>query len=639
MKDTLRRKSNKSVDLDNADQATTPTKNGHTAESIIRHVRSVSNASVMAGGAGEKNPWGGEASISSRGPPEDNSDGRGRPENLDVPGSQRSERSVSEKPTRRRKKTLNQVTPHRFELVDARRDSVRPPVPTDTRSSTPSDEIVIHKTRRSRQASEAPLPELDFSDIRSVAEIVDVKPKQQRHAFSRIKVTANITPIEPAQPPPSPPVSPVSTATTPKRRAKPSLDFIGDFGLGRDIPNNPFVQSLTSVSSQHTANGLQNGHTKPYIYRPPPQPLPPGSLTNKVVIITNGTSLISLPLIQTFHAAGARVIFSTPHHLSDKARRFIQDLGPPHTIHFNACDLGSYADVHSLFNLALKMYGRIDHAIYAPGDDGGQVRGIGAGERFWGLEVGLAEGRHLTAKAELELIEQGEIKDSDSAITSDNIVGGPLNFARIAIAYLRNSPGRRQKHSTGEALTPRSGGFTDSAWSEDRSLTFITSTAAFTPIPYLPVYSTTQHAILGLVRSLGQSVDLRRDGIRVNLVATNMLLPSVVEASGGGRMSVQLPEERADNIGNIVAGIVANAGSNAAAARGGGWDGEATLHGRVLYAMGEEAVDVQDGLDRSEGYWLGGRAKEALDKASGKSDGGVRVKGRWMLMDSPDSPF
>ncbi|ETN39488.1 uncharacterized protein HMPREF1541_05713 [Cyphellophora europaea CBS 101466] len=645
MRDTLRRKPGKSVDLDANKLSPTTTISGALSESGSRHQRSVSNASVVAGGAGEKNPWSTDDPLtpSTRDRFVDSPDGRGRTQALDVPASERSERSVSEKPTRRRKKTLNQVTPHRFELVDAKRDSIRVPLPNDSPSQTPSEDIVVSKTREHGSThSEDSVPSLSFSPIRAVGHVPQIKPREQRRDFSTIHVAASISPIAP----PSPPTPPDSISTSPKRQpAGLGVDFLGmNFGASRNIAGNPFVTPPTSSSTQHKEPpSVTDGHRapsnthEPYTYRPQTLPLPPGSLLNKVIIVTNGTSLVSAPLIRTLHLAGARVVFSAHQSLADKARSFIRGLGPPDTIHFNACDLGCYTDIHALFKLAVTMYGRVDHAVFAPGDDGGQARGVGTGEKLWGLDVGLAEGRAMTGKAEMELVDRGETRDADNIDMSD-IIAASVRFARVAMAYLRNSPGRRQVHSSSSGmLTPTSGGFSGAEWSEDRSLTFVSSTAAFTPLPYLPLYSTAQHAILGLARSLGESVDVRRDGVRVNLVATNMLLPSVVEAEGGGRMSVRVPGDKGDDVSNIVAGVIAEGLHH---------DGE-VLHGRVLYAIGEDAVDVQDGLRENESAWMGIRAKEALDRASGKMDGAEtgtesgtgKWKGRWMLMDSLDSPF
>jgi NAD(P)-dependent dehydrogenase (short-subunit alcohol dehydrogenase family) len=155
------------------------------------------------------------------------------------------------------------------------------------------------------------------------------------------------------------------------------------------------------------------------------------------------------------------------------------------------------------------------------------------------------------------------------------------------------------------------------------------------PVPYLPVYSTAQHALLGLVRSLAASMDYGRDGVRVNMVATNMLLPSAVETNGGGRTSVQLPTENGEDVGHIVAGLIGNTSADRESHTG--EQEEEILHGRILYAMGREAVDVQDGLKISEHVWLGDTGKDAYDRASGNTNVN-EAKGRWMLMDALDSP-
>ncbi|KPI39301.1 uncharacterized protein AB675_4971 [Cyphellophora attinorum] len=661
MKDTLRRKGSKlhkSVDLDITNTDTLQPPNNGTNDNAPRHSRSISTASVMPGGTGEKNPWDDEVSASSpiRPTKPDDYDDRGRAQNLDLPGTQRNERSVSEKPTRRRKKTLNQVTPHRFELVDAKRDSLlaKPPsIPIALRPSTPTDSLTVSKTRSTGESNHrSERQKLVFSQHQTLAESEPIlpappktskkakTPRPQKRSFSRIIVSANITPVGPR--PPSPPQ--ISLPASPKRSKRTSsYDFIGDFGLGRDRDrNNPFTASPVANARPDRVSLPSRPLTttrQPYLYRPPSDPLPTGSLFNKVVVITHGASALSAALLTTLHRAHARIIFSTPPDLAPQARLLIRSLGPPDTIHFNSCDLASYSDIHALFALALTMYGRVDHAVFAPGDDGGHARTVGVGEKLWGLDTGMSDRRNMTDKAELESIESFEPRDY-SASSSRNIcdvIGVGIRFARIAVGYLRNSPGRRQTHhSNGDSLSPVSAPVSkDSSWSEDRSLTFISSTAAFMPVPYLPVYSTAQHALLGLVRSLATSMDYGRDGVRVNMVATNMLLPSAVETNGGGRTSVQLPTENGEDVGHIIAGLIGNASADSEYRTG--EQEEAILHGRILYAMGREAVDIQDGLNINERSWLGDTGKDAYDRASGNANGN-EAKGRWMLMDALDSP-
>jgi NAD(P)-dependent dehydrogenase (short-subunit alcohol dehydrogenase family) len=678
MRDTLRRKSGKSVDLDSGG---TDQSNLYTPSAAAStHQRSISNASVIAGGAGEKSPWNGMdiPTTSNRDQRLDTADTRGRQNNLELPSSQRSERSVSEKPTRRRKKTLNQINPHRFELVDAKRDSISRPVPAGERSHVLSEEIFVTKTRSASDKannesdvvdgtsltkkpsaeSKQPTPS-SFSPVRSIVDIPQTQPREQPRSFSGVRVVASTAPIEP----PSPPTPPESTPTSPKRNFDFSSSLLSlDFDNTSRQHESTFLASPTSAvpNGKHDSSGSPTSAQEPHHYTPPRDPLPPGSLLNKVVVLTNGTSLISQPLLRSLHAAGARVVFSVPPSQSDKARSLIRTLGPPDTLHFNATDLARHSSIHALFALAHTMYGRVDHAIFSPGDDGGHALGIGAGEALWGLDVGRTAGRSMTAKAELSLVadKPSEVIDQDG-VTASDVVACSARFARVALAYLRNSPGRHQTHGSASAsdsatsfLTPTSAttsssgtsGFSNATWDADRSLTFISSTAALVPTAHLPIYTAAQHATLGIARSLSQSVDVRRDGVRINLIATNMLLPSVIEGSGSGRMSVRLPSERGEDVAAIVAGVLSRAPNG---------QNKALMHGRVLYALGAEAVDVQDGLDANMVAWMGAKGSEAYARANGidlpdqppdtagrkSTADSTASTARWMLLDSPDSAF
>lgn len=60
-----------------------------------------------------------------------------------------------------------------------------------------------------------------------------------------------------------------------------------------------------------------------------------------------------------------------------------------------------------------------------------------------------------------------------------------------------------------------------STLSSDASIVFVTSLAAYTPIPNLGAYSVTKTAVLGLVKVLAQ--ELGRKGVRVNAVAPGLI--------------------------------------------------------------------------------------------------------------------
>lgn len=303
-------------------------------------------------------------------------------------------------------------------------------------------------------------------------------------------------------------------------------------------------------------------------------------------------------------------------------------------MHYNRCDLTKYDDVLSLFKLAVSIYGRVDHAIFGVGDDGGAGSGVGEGEKLWGQQLG-SKARNKTSKEVLAEVERE--KDNDGVRMGDLVIAG-ARFARIAMAYLQHTPKGPKSHrpstlgssvSSSFSTSTRTNGATKTTSTTsgeaptsdppqpDRSLTFLTSTASFKGIPHLTAYQVASHATLGVVRSLTKSVDVQRDAVRVNAVCTNVMIPTA-KTMVGGRMSVNLPVGRVEDVSRVVAGVV------------GSGDG---MHGRILYVTGDEAVDLEDGLHRNEKAWLGARGMEVLRSAEeGWVGGGVE----WMLMDGLD---
>ena len=269
--------------------------------------------------------------------------------------------------------------------------------------------------------------------------------------------------------------------------------------------------------------------------------------------------------------------------------------------------MSRYSDIVDLFKLAVTMYGRVDHAVFGVGDDGGAGRGVGAAEGLWGVDLG-AKGRNKTAKEGLAEVESE--RDNEGAKMGDLVSAG-VRFARVAVAYLKyTGKGPKKRRATVNASANTNVNGSDVPESEarvDRSLTFITSTASFKGVPDLLVYQVSCHAVLGIVRSLSATLDPERDGVRVNAVITNVMIPTA-KTMVGGRMSVQLPVGRVEDVSRVVAGVVGD-GSLVSAEGGGG------VHGRMLYVVGEEGWDVDDGLRRGEKVWLGERGREGLGRA------------------------
>lgn len=478
------------------------------------------------------------------------------PSHLEVPAAKDEPNGTSPapKPTRR-KKTVTKTTPHTFELADELKKQQSLEAKPEAKPETSSD-----------KGSPQPPPSIEKPAIKL--------------SYSTIRTSLDVKPIDP---PPRP------------RR--------------EEIPNNPFTADQRKASKPKTTDAtstpIKGKVDEPYIFYPSPS-LSIDHMFQKVIVLTHGTSLIGSALIRQFHTAGARVVFGDTN--ADKAKKLLASLGPPDIIHFNECHTLRYPDLVALFKLAMTMYGRVDHAIFGVGDDGGVGITVGEAESFWGLDL------QAKTKPGKQEIDEAIIETSKDGFDAGDVIGASVKFARLAMAHLRNSPASRKKR-----VSSYSGVNGEDKEEErrkpDRSLTFITSVAGIKGIPHLPVYQAAQHASLAVLRSLRTSIDPQKDNIRINAVMTNMMVPTVIPQAGG-RMSVSLPSDRPEDVARVVASVVGDAVA-----------GDAASDGSVFYITGEQAVDVQDGLDRSEALWLGPIAKGTLDKASS----GVGQGCHWML--------
>ena len=436
-------------------------------------------------------------------------------------------------------------------------------------------------------------------------------------------------PVSPerGQQPQSPPTSPAPTNRTQQPQPQ-------------QAPN-PFTITHKRTKSTQ-ASKLASSNSSTLRIHPPSTT---GAFFQKVVIISSGTSPIGSALVRLFHSAGARVIFGhnsasspestaagSPLTAAGVASNLIKSLGPPHTAHYNTCDIRRYGDLLALFKLARTMYGRVDHAIFLADDGGSKL--IAEREKGW-LQ------RHVT----IEDVEGGEPPGSDLAGT----LAAATRFAHIALPYLRKPSTRRRTtlDSTSSDTRPRE--------KEDRSLTFVSSVAGFVPLPGLPIHQVNQHGVLGLVRSLRSLVmDAAAPvKVRVNAVCPSMMIPRTM-AAVGGRMSVKMPRDEPEDVARVAVGVVAASGlageesgrssyETAAgddddekmmkSATGGGprgpWnDAESALHGRVLYMVGGgQCWDVDEGLALSEQMWLGQKGSESMRMAQD----GIGKESQWVL--------
>lgn len=81
-----------------------------------------------------------------------------------------------------------------------------------------------------------------------------------------------------------------------------------------------------------------------------------------------------------------------------------------------------------LFKLATTMYGRVDHAIFGVGDDGGHARSVAEAERGWFDHD--RPGMNKTFRMAVSEIEREPYGLGDTLTAA-------TRFARIAMAYLK----------------------------------------------------------------------------------------------------------------------------------------------------------------------------------------------------------
>ena len=189
----------------------------------------------------------------------------------------------------------------------------------------------------------------------------------------------------------------------------------------------------------------------------PPSPSP---LKSTVLVLTGGALGVGASIVRQAHTAGAHVFFGdvldSEGHALAKELSSSSPAGEGPKVHYQRCDVTSYADTLSLFHAAFKACGRVDHAI----------ANAGIGEQGNIFDEGL----------DLESVRE-EPKRAMGVV--DVNLKGEIYFARIASVYLRQGEG---------------GG--------DKSLTLVSSVAGFREDPGLFVYTPSKHGVLGLMRSL-----------------------------------------------------------------------------------------------------------------------------------------
>ncbi|KAL4922633.1 putative 3-hydroxyacyl-CoA dehydrogenase [Aspergillus aurantiobrunneus] len=227
-------------------------------------------------------------------------------------------------------------------------------------------------------------------------------------------------------------------------------------------------------------------------------------------------------------------------------------------------DVASYDSVLNLFDKAMEIYGRIDHA----------VAGAGIGE------IGNVFDPALT----METIRQNS--PPTTKVMDVNLLGC-LYFARIASVYLRqNRP------------DPKS----------DRSILLVSSVAGFKESPGLFVYQAAKHGVLGLMRALRLYLCAPAHGIRVNCICPWMTATAIIKGVQDGWMEAGLPLNSPMDVAKVSAAVL----------------GDVSLNGTSMYVEGGRMWETEANIDRLEAQWLGEEPSQS--SARGQARNPRRIK-------------
>jgi len=222
-----------------------------------------------------------------------------------------------------------------------------------------------------------------------------------------------------------------------------------------------------------------------------------------------------------------------------------------------------YQSLLSLFDAAYSKHGQIDMAICCAA--------VTERPGYWEPD-----------KLNLESVRETPTGIAD---VIDINLNGTLYFARLAVAYLKEKHTFDRQSTTAENIT------------SSKCITLVSSVAGFKESPGLFAYSAAKHGVMGLMRAL-RPFTSQLYGLRVNAIcpwATDTQLLSGVRTEWTkNNMPMNTPLDVAKYIIQVTA--------------------DPKAHGKGLFVTGGNAVDIEEGLNRTEPEWLGEKNSRELNE-------------------------
>jgi len=224
-------------------------------------------------------------------------------------------------------------------------------------------------------------------------------------------------------------------------------------------------------------------------------------------------------------------------------------------------DVTDYDSIINLFEVAREKYGRVDIAI--------SNAGITEKENWLDPNLDLSS-----------------IKTKPPTAVLDVNLTGALYFARVAAVYLK----------------------LNSSPEDDKSLILVSSTAGFKETPGLFIYTAAKHGILGLVRSSRPYLP-KSHNIRVNAICPWMTDTGMVDGIREMWNKEGLPVNQPGDVARVMLEVAVGKVS------GKGISGEGERwNGRAVFVEGGRGWDIEEGINDTEGVWLGKEVSRTLNR-------------------------
>ncbi|CAK7228817.1 hypothetical protein SBRCBS47491_007037 [Sporothrix bragantina] len=300
----------------------------------------------------------------------------------------------------------------------------------------------------------------------------------------------------------------------------------------------------------------------------------------KVIVLTGGAQGIGGTLVKMAYTAGAHLFVGDwdvekGEALAASLRADKDASANGGSVTFQRVDVTDYKSQLALFEAAITAHGHIDTAV--PFAAAGEPRGFFEPDA---LTVESLQTEPTAIRDRLEL----------------NVLS-VVYFCRIALAYMRNpDPEDAQRAADAKAPMPR-------------SIVLISSLAGIGENPGVPVYNTSKHAIMGLLRSFAPYTPVRYN-VRVNAMCPSATNTRMIDSITGAWVAAGLPLNEPEHVAQFILLCAVDEQRN----------------GNAIYISGGKGVDVEEGYLQTMPQWMGQQHTTELAATrvfSGLGDGWV----------------